>query len=69
LDTGCDNDSRNNATIKREVKEEIITDENHVHSENNEEQRFVLIFGNSVFVFVCVCVYKTCVSRMEVTAP
>ncbi|XP_021918204.1 zinc finger protein 420-like [Zootermopsis nevadensis] len=45
LDVGCGNDSRNNSTIKREVKEEIITDENHIQSENNQEQRV----GNDAF--------------------
>jgi hypothetical protein len=44
LDTGCDNGSSNNATIKHEVKEEIILEENHVRSENNEEHRFVVFF-------------------------
>jgi hypothetical protein len=61
LDTGCGNDSRNNTAIKREVKEEIITDENHVHSENNEEQRFVLIFCNSIKII--------CMSIIKVTTP
>jgi len=42
LDTGCHNDSSSNATIKHEVKEEIILEENHVRSENNEDQRFVV---------------------------
>jgi GH18 family chitinase len=44
LDTGCNNDSSSNATIKHEVKEEIILEENHVRSENNEDQRFVVFF-------------------------
>jgi hypothetical protein len=44
LDTGCGNDSSTNATIKHEVKEEIILEENHVRSENNEDQRFVVFF-------------------------
>ncbi|XP_069701438.1 zinc finger protein 586-like isoform X1 [Periplaneta americana] len=39
LETGPSNESRNNATIKHEVKEEIIIEENHINSENNEEHR------------------------------
>jgi hypothetical protein len=58
---GCGNDSRNNATIKHEVKEEIIIEENHVHSENTEEQRFVLIFCNGTFT--------VCIRRIKVIAP
>jgi hypothetical protein len=42
LDTGCGNDPSSNATIKHEVKEEIILEENNVRSENNEDQRFVV---------------------------
>jgi uncharacterized Zn-finger protein len=39
LDTGCGNDPSSNATIKHEVKEEIVLEENHVRLENNEDQR------------------------------
>jgi hypothetical protein len=52
LDTGCGNDSSNNTAIKHEVKEELFVEENHVHCENNDEQRFVLISCNVQDVYL-----------------
>jgi hypothetical protein len=50
LDTGCNNGSSSNATIKHEVKEEVVLEENVARLENIEDKRFVVFFCKGFFV-------------------